>query len=408
MAIASHPALPFAWLDRRLSPHVLIFRRPLPAFQVWGVAGLCCALALAACLTVRRGLELPVMAALFGGAIANFFALVIVKKIITGRENLVYYQHEIAVFLQAALILRLLSRPVLPYLDITAIAVGCFLAFGRVGCLMVGCCHGRPAGAGIRYTESHGEAGFTRSLVEVPLVPVQLIEACWAFLIVLACAAWLASGSRPGEAFASYVAAYAIGRFWLEYWRGDPRRPYWRGSSAAQWISLVSAGLIVREEFTGALPFHYWHAAAAALLAGVSLVNALRGTNSRRILRAGHIEEMAESLARLSRRDGGSPGIPVIDTSLGIRISCGTLRENGGEAYHYTFSRRGGSLTPEEARKLALLTFRLRRHSEPYLVMRGASGAWHVVAGSVASAPSQQAVEPAPLAGFPMLGRPIV
>ena len=32
-----------------------------------------------------------------------------------------------------------------PYLDATALGLGAFLACGRVGCTLAGCCHGRPA-----------------------------------------------------------------------------------------------------------------------------------------------------------------------------------------------------------------------------------------------------------------------
>ena len=42
-----------------------------------------------------------------------------------------------------------LELPVLPYLDLTCLGLGIFLVCGRQGCLMVGCCHGKPCGWGI-------------------------------------------------------------------------------------------------------------------------------------------------------------------------------------------------------------------------------------------------------------------
>jgi prolipoprotein diacylglyceryltransferase len=371
--------IPFRWLTRWLRPQLVLFRRPICAYQVWGVAGLLCAIPLAADLSLRRGLELPIVGSLLAGAIATFFGLVMAIKIVTGRETIVYYQHEIAILAEVALLGRLLGRPVLPYLDISAIAVGCFLAFGRIGCLMVGCCHGRPARAGILYGLSHAKAGFSFDFVGVPLLPVQAIESAWVFLIVAADSVWMARGSRPGEAFAAYVAAYAVERFILEYWRGDPHRPYWKGSSTAQWISAVSAALVMRAEFGGRLPFHYWHVAVAAVLAGLVVWNAYRDTDARRLRDARHIGEIAAALSGLGAADPAAVNIPVARTSLGICISHGTLRSAAGASDHYTFSRQSPSLTPEQARELATLTRRLRGHSHACLVSRGVTGAWHLV-----------------------------
>ena len=51
----------------------------------------------------------------------------------------------------ATVLLSLLDAPVLSYLDVTVLSLGLFLAWGRLGCLMAGCCHGRPQNWGVRY-----------------------------------------------------------------------------------------------------------------------------------------------------------------------------------------------------------------------------------------------------------------
>ena len=69
----------------------------------------------------------------------------------TGEERIIYYRHEIAVMVVAALLLWLLRQPLLPYLDVTILGIGMFLTCGRMGCFMVGCCHGRPHDWGVCY-----------------------------------------------------------------------------------------------------------------------------------------------------------------------------------------------------------------------------------------------------------------
>ena len=139
--------------------------RPRPWFQICGCTGLTFAITLSAVLIEHSGLTFWILAAIIMVAIAAFFALVMATKIITGEERIIYYHHEIAVMLMAALFLRINRQPLFPYLDITIIGIGTFLIFGRIGCLMMGCCHGRPHRWGVRYSEEHAAFGFPSYLV---------------------------------------------------------------------------------------------------------------------------------------------------------------------------------------------------------------------------------------------------
>ena len=386
-------------IDGLLRARIVIGRRPFSAFQVCGCAGVIIAAALGAFLALRLGLAVWVIGALLAAAALAFLEVVIVTKILTGRETLVYYHHEIAALLHAALILRILRQPMLPYLDITALGIGCFLAFGRTGCLLVGCCHGRPARTGIHYRQDHADAGFSPLLVGVPLVPVQAVEVVWVLLTVLAGAGWVITGSRPGEAFAWYIAAYGIGRFCLEYWRGDPDRRQWGGTSEAQWISLLSVGFLLMEELEGRLPFHLWHAATAVLFLGLMALNATRQKRSGGLTHPKHVREIAQVLSRLARVPDDSPAVMVLATSQGIRISTGTLRHKNERTVHYTLSRNGGSLSPEAAETLAQMILRLRRHADSCSVVQGRGDVFHVVVGSSgALVPRDNRVEPVALA----------
>src|SRR5262249_44798666 len=163
-------------LSKLIRTEFRLFNRSLPAFQVYGCTGLGLAIVVAMSLVRYVGLSPPVMALIVTTAVPAFLGLVMATKIITGEERIIYYHHEIAVMLAAAALLWAASQPILPYLDITILGIGAFLACGRIGCLMVGCCHGRPSGWGIRYTPDHAAAGFTDYYVGVVLFPIQLVE----------------------------------------------------------------------------------------------------------------------------------------------------------------------------------------------------------------------------------------
>ena len=295
-------------LDRIVRPTIDVHRRSLSAFQVCGVTGLALAVLLALGLVSSRGLSPWVMAALVGTAVATFFVVAFATKIVRGEEQLVYYHHELAVMGMTAVALSILRQPVLAYLDATILGVGLFLACGRVGCFMVGCCHGRPHRWGVCYGHDHAQAGFPTYLVGVRLFPIQLVEALLAATIVAVGSAMVLRGQPAGSALAWYVVAYDVGRFCLEFRRGDPGRPYYRGFSEAQWISLALTWAVVVAGALGILPAASWHVVAAAALTGLLLGVALkrRRDQDEAARLAGAPADIAEQTAR--PQDGGLAG----------------------------------------------------------------------------------------------------
>src|ERR1035438_7817740 len=190
---------PAQWLDRLARPGIRLFGKTRPSFQVCGVAGLCLAVFMSLVLVERRGLSPWILAAIAVAAVSTFLSLAMLTKIVTGAETLVYYHHEIAVISVAAVLLSVLHRPVLPYLDVTALGLGLFLACGRIGCFMVGCCHGRPHRLGVQYTPAHAHAGFTACYVGARLLPVQLFESLWVLAVTSIGIVLLWNGARPGD-----------------------------------------------------------------------------------------------------------------------------------------------------------------------------------------------------------------
>ena len=215
--------------------------RGRPAFTLCGLVGTALAVASGLALAATGGADLGVMVVVSAVACAAFLALALAEKVLCGVERLVYYHHLAAVLGVAALVPWAFGEPVLPFLDAAAVGLGVFLACGRVGCLLAGCCHGRPAGRGVRYTAAHAAEGFPAHLVGVPLVPVQALEAAGVLAIAASGAGLVTAGAEPGTALAWYLSGYAALRFGLELLRGDTPRPYLAGLSAAQWTSLAIA-----------------------------------------------------------------------------------------------------------------------------------------------------------------------
>lgn len=127
--------------------------------------------------------------------------------------------------------------------DFVAPALALAHAFGRLGCLMAGCCHGAPAGGapGVAFTDPL--CLVEPSLLGVPLHPVQLYESLGNFAIFgLLHLYWKRKKSPPrGSAVTLYVLLYSALRFGLEFLRGDERGGLTAGLSQAQVISLCAA-----------------------------------------------------------------------------------------------------------------------------------------------------------------------
>jgi hypothetical protein len=298
-------------------------------------------------------------------------------KLLTGREALIYYHHEIAVLAVSAGLLSLLREPVLPYLDITALWLGVFLACGRIGCLSVGCCHGKPHHWGVRYSDEHAAAGFASYYVGVPLFPVQVLEALMVLLIVGVCSLLVVGGRAPGTALSTYVVVYSTARIWLEELRGDSARPYWGRFSEAQWTSLALIATAMLSEWQGRLPVTQWHM-AIALCAVLSMVLlALHGRARRAVLQPSHAGEIASILRSNKYTDGA---VSVHRTSLSIGISTQPLALVGdGPATLYSLSRTDPRLRPIEALALARLIARLARPGAQGEVLDSHRGVFHVI-----------------------------
>ena len=263
-----------------------------PAFRSCGVAGFYIALltTIAAALIAR----LPVhVAALPAGACAvSFYAYALLRKRITGRECLVLLEHVWVAAGCSAAALWMAGQPVLPWLDAIAPGLCFFLAAGRAGCLLVGCCHGVPSSIGIVYPPAHAAEGFPDQLVGVRLFPVQLIELA-SLVGIGAIGLVLLPTAAPGMVLAWCSLAYAIARYGLEGVRGD-RRPQWLGLSQPRWMSLIETVAVMLWLGSGSPPAVRLLPAPAA--AAVIAVAFRREQLRRRLFSEEHLRAISQCL----------------------------------------------------------------------------------------------------------------
>jgi len=153
------------------------------------------------------------------------------------KGGLVYYGGLIGATLAGILYARLKKLPLWRLADVVSpsIALGC--VFGRIGCLMNGCCYGQecnlpwaihfPAG---HHTYPHG------------VHPTQVYDSLLNLLLYVFLA-WLYRRKKfDGEVFAAYLIGYAVFRSFVEIFRGDYPQHY-LGSWATP-AQLVSMGIL--------------------------------------------------------------------------------------------------------------------------------------------------------------------
>ena len=130
--------------------------------------------------------------------------------------------------------------------DVFAPGIALGHAVGRLGCLMAGCCYGRPTSVpwAITFTNPEAAANVGTPL-HVALHPTQLYEsAAEALILVLLLVTEKKGRPFEGRTFWSYMVLYGISRFVIEFFRGDDRGLVY-GFSTSQFISLILVPLAI-------------------------------------------------------------------------------------------------------------------------------------------------------------------
>ena len=113
-------------------------------------------------------------------------------------------------------------------------AIPLFHCFGRIGCMMAGCCYGIEI-------RNHIQFGF----LKFDRMPVQLIEAGYELFLFLLFIV-LEKVASSLYTLENYLVLYAIFRFVIEFYRGDEVRGLWTlGLSTAQIISIIIVIMVI-------------------------------------------------------------------------------------------------------------------------------------------------------------------
>ena len=135
------------------------------------------------------------------------------------------------------------------YFDLVAPSLALAQGFGRIGCLLAGCCYGRE-------TDSLWGIVFSHSLYApngVRLIPTQIMHSAANFLIAGILLLYARKDRKAGRVGAMYLILYSVGRFTIEFFRGD-YRGYVGVLSTSQFISIFTLLIGIGLFFVDKLP----------------------------------------------------------------------------------------------------------------------------------------------------------
>jgi phosphatidylglycerol:prolipoprotein diacylglycerol transferase len=100
--------------------------------------------------------------------------------------------------------------------DIVAPSIALGSVFGRIGCLLNGCCYGRACDLpwAIRFPSGHETRG-------LPVHPTEIYDALLNLLLYFVLAGLFRRRRFDGQIFALYLIGYALCRSTVEFFRGD-------------------------------------------------------------------------------------------------------------------------------------------------------------------------------------------
>jgi phosphatidylglycerol:prolipoprotein diacylglycerol transferase len=157
----------------------------------------------------------------------------------------------------------LLQRDRFPFwkaADMAGIAIPLGLAFGRMGCLLAGCCFGAtcdmPWAIAFPWHSAASEEQFRDHLLasarmwSLPVHPTQIYESAASLAIASICALVIHPRKRyDGQVFAASMAMYAVARFLLETLRRDDRGGA-IGLSTSQLLGVCLLGVAALVHFS--------------------------------------------------------------------------------------------------------------------------------------------------------------
>lgn len=120
-------------------------------------------------------------------------------------------------------------------LDLTLPSIALAQGFGRIGCFLAGCCYGEQTNSKFAIT-FHNSAYAPNN---IPLIPTQILSSAFDFLNFFVLILLAKNNKVKGKIGACYLMFYSIGRFIIEFFRGDLERGFIGVLSTSQFISIL-------------------------------------------------------------------------------------------------------------------------------------------------------------------------
>lgn len=163
-------------------------------------------------------------------------------------EGMVFYGGLIGGILGILLVARKKKKNFFEFTDLMAPCFCVAHAFGRIGCLLVGCCYGLGVGETSQFGLcTYGGACAVKYLDGTMRLPVPLMETIFLLLLCGVLVLIYRKEKRLGTTTGWYLILYAIWRFVIEMFRGDAERGKFGPLYTSQWISIaiLLAGVLI-------------------------------------------------------------------------------------------------------------------------------------------------------------------
>lgn len=159
-----------------------------------------------------------------------------------GSEGFVVYGGIIGGILSGWIYCRVKKLKFLSYFDLMMPSIALAQGFGRIGCFLAGCCYGKETSGPLSVTFTNSDFAPNN----VALIPTQIYSSILDFGHFFLLLYIARHKKADGQVAACYLIFYSIGRFVLEFLRGDLERGSVGNLSTSQFISIftVLAGIL--------------------------------------------------------------------------------------------------------------------------------------------------------------------
>ena len=159
----------------------------------------------------------------------------------TFSDGFVVYGGILAGFLSIYLYCRRKDLHFPEWTDLLMPSVALAQGIGRIGCFLAGCCYGKETSLPIGITFKNSDFAPNGGR----LLPTQLISAGFDVLLYVILLKISSRKKKDGEVTAWYFILYSIGRFFVEFLRGDRERGFIGTLSTSQFISILTCAAAV-------------------------------------------------------------------------------------------------------------------------------------------------------------------